>query len=182
MADRKMEIDEMISLCISGDSRAHSVLYSNYKGIVYSIALKYSKNKDEAEDISQDVFIKIFGGIKNFRGDGSFDGWIRRIAVNTSINYYRKKVQNGYHYDVDNMWDLKDDSYERMSPSVTREDMEKILEKMPEGYANCIKLHILDGYKHKEISEMLGVDINTSKSQLSRGRTMLLKIMETYFN
>ena len=182
MSAKKIDLDELISSCIAGKDQAHKILYNTYKNIVFSIALKYSKNKNDAEDISQEVFVRIFQSIKNFRGYGSFEGWIKRIAVNTSINHYRKKVSEGFHYDIDSVWDVKDDSYERIAPAVTREELEKILEKMPDGYASCIRLYVLEGYKHKEISEMLGVDINTSKSQLSRGRAMLLKIMETYFN
>ena len=182
MLNKSIDIDEIISLCALGNPKAQEILFLKYKNIVFSIALKYSKDPDDAKDISQDVFIKVFKSIGDFRRDGSFEGWVRRIAVNTSINHYNKKAHQGYHYDVDRMFDIKDDSFERMSPGLTRDDIEKILDKMPEGYAKCVRLHLLDGYKHKEISEILGVDISTSKSQLSRGRAMLLKMMETYLD
>jgi RNA polymerase sigma-70 factor (ECF subfamily) len=181
MSDKEVELQGIISSCIEGSTRAQNILYRKYSGLVFSIAFRYSKNRNDAEDLSQEIFTKIFKSLKSFRGDGSFDGWIRRIATNCSITYYRKKLSEGYSVDVDSMWSIKDDSYERIAPDVTVEELEKILEKMPGGYAKCIRLHVLEGYKHKEIAEILGVDINTSKSQLSRGRSILLKIMETYF-
>jgi RNA polymerase sigma-70 factor (ECF subfamily) len=181
MSAKEKELQEVISSCIQGSIRAQNILYRKYSGIVFSIAFRYSKNRNDAEDLSQEIFSKMFSSLGSFRWDGSFDGWVKRIAVNFSINHYRKKLTEGYSINVDSMWSIKDDSYERIAPDVTVEELEKILEKMPDGYAKCIRLYILEGYKHKEIAEMLGVDINTSKSQLSRGRSILLKMMETYF-
>jgi RNA polymerase sigma-70 factor (ECF subfamily) len=181
MSDKEIELQGIISSCIEGSTRAQNILYRKYSGLVFSITFRYSKNRNDAEDLSQEIFSKIFRSLGSFRWDGSFDGWIRRIAVNFSINHYRKKLSEGYSVDVDSMWSIKDDSYERIAPDVTVEELEKILEKMPDGYAKCIRLYVLEGYKHKEIAEILGVDISTSKSQLSRGRSILLKIMETYF-
>ncbi len=158
------EIKSIIEGCVRGDKRAQDT---------YGVCLRYAKNKMEAEDVLQEVFVKIYNNIHTYHHDGSFEGWLRRIAANTSITQYRKNLKHAYQEDVDDLVKSKNDPIEVEDLEFTAEEMMICINKLPAGYKTVFNLYVIEGFMHKEIADMLDIDVNTSKSQLSRAKTYL---------
>jgi len=146
--------------------------------LLFGICLRYSKNRSDAEDILQDVFVKIYSKIGTFNHEGSFEGWLRRIAVNTSITFYKKSLKTAFHEDIDEV-DVPD---EQLGSDFTNEELMRCVQNLPLGYRTVFNLYVIEGMKHKEISEYLGIDVNTSKSQLSRSKAHLQKMLKELEN
>jgi RNA polymerase sigma factor (sigma-70 family) len=169
------EIREMIDGCVRGEKRAQDKLYKKFSSLLFGICLRYAKNRMEAQDVLQEVFVKIYNNVHTYHHDGSFEGWLRRIAVNTSITNYRKNLKHAYQEDIDDLVRHKDDPVSHEDLEYTAEEMMKCIEKLPPGYKTVFNLYVIEGFMHKEIGDMLGIDVNTSKSQLSRAKTYLQK-------
>jgi RNA polymerase sigma-70 factor (ECF subfamily) len=167
------EIKGIIEGCVRGDKRAQDTLYKKYASLLFGICLRYAKNKMEAEDVLQEVFVKIYNNVHTYHHDGSFEGWLRRIAVNTSITHYRKNLKHAYQEDVDDLVKSKNDPIEVEDLEFTAEEMMHCINKLPTGYKTVFNLYVIEGFMHKEIADMLEIDVNTSKSQLSRAKTYL---------
>jgi RNA polymerase sigma factor (sigma-70 family) len=167
------EIKSIIEGCVRGDKRAQDTLYKKYASLLYGVCLRYAKNKMEAEDVLQEVFVKIYNNIHTYHHDGSFEGWLRRIAANTSITQYRKNLKHAYQEDVDDLIKSKNDPIEVEDLEFTAEEMMICINKLPAGYKTVFNLYVIEGFMHKEIADMLDIDVNTSKSQLSRAKTYL---------
>jgi RNA polymerase sigma-70 factor (ECF subfamily) len=167
------EIKSIIEGCVRGDKRAQDTLYKKYASLLYGICLRYAKNRMEAEDVLQEVFVKIYNNIHSYHHDGRFEGWLRRIAVNTSITQYRKNLKHAYQEDVDDLVRSKNDPMEVENLEFTAEEMMLCINKLPAGYKTVFNLYVIEGFMHKEIADMLEIDVNTSKSQLSRAKTYL---------
>jgi RNA polymerase sigma-70 factor (ECF subfamily) len=134
------------------------------------VCLRYATDKAEAEDILQDSFLKIFYNIKDFTGSGSFIGWLRKVAVNTAITHYHKNIE--YYVSVEiGITSFEEDFF-------TSDELYKVLNELPTGYRMVFNLYAVEGYKHKEIAEMLGIDTNTSKSQYSRAKAVIRDKLE----
>ena len=167
------EIKSIIEGCVRGDKRAQDTLYKKYASLLFGICLRYAKNRMEAEDVLQEVYVKIYNNIHTYHHDGSFEGWLRRIAVNTSITHYRKNLKHAYQEDVDDLVKSKNDPIEVEDLEFTAEEMMHCINKLPAGYKTVFNLYVIEGFMHKEIADMLEIDVNTSKSQLSRAKTYL---------
>jgi RNA polymerase sigma-70 factor (ECF subfamily) len=129
----------------------------------------------EAEDVLQEVYLKIYNNISSYHHDGSFEGWLRRIAVNTSITYYRKNLKHAFQEDIDDVVQHKNDPVQFDDLEFTQEELMICIGKLPTGYKTVFNLYVVEGYMHKEIADMLNIDVNTSKSQLSRAKSHLQK-------
>ena len=166
----------LIENCIKGERKSQKALYDMYSAKMYSICLRYSKNQMDAEDILQEGFVKLFNNLQRFRGEGSFDGWVRRIFVNTAIEHIRRKSLNttvgeGLENSVaDRQQNALDNLYEKdiINSSLTLSD----------GYRTVFNLYAIDGYSHKEIATKLGITESTSKSQFSRAKALLRNIIQ----
>ena len=170
--------EQIIEGCIAGDRRAQKMLYDQHSPVMLGICYRYSKSSDEAQDIMQDGFIKVFTNIESFRRQGSFEGWIKRIMVNTALNHYHKNQKN-LHHNIDEIRETKivtDDEQHRKLP-FNQVEMLKAIRSLPEGYSVIFNLYVFEKYKHREIAEMLNISINTSKSQLSKARNYLKKVL-----
>lgn len=164
---------DIIEGCVQGNRVAQEKLYKKFSGTLFAICLRYAKNRMEAEDILQEVFIKIYTHIQSYHFDGSFEGWLKRIAVNTSITYYRKALKKQLEKDLDDgIAQMPDDAFS-FDGDYSMEDMLKCIEALPIGYRTVFNMYCIEGYKHKEIADWLKIDINTSKSQLSRAKVHL---------
>jgi RNA polymerase sigma factor (sigma-70 family) len=163
---------ELVKRCLMNDSGAQELLYRRYASKMLGVCLRYAKNRMEAEDILQEGYIKVFKNLTNFKYKGSLEGWVRRIMVNTAINFYRSSLKYVQSLDDDEMND-KDMPNIAMNDLLTTKELLKIIQELPEGYRVVFNLYAIEGYSHKEIAEMLGVSENTSKSQLSRARVVL---------
>jgi RNA polymerase sigma-70 factor (ECF subfamily) len=140
--------------------------------------MRYATDKAEAEDILQESFLKIFLNIKDFSGTGSFIGWLRKVAVNTAITHYHKNLKFRYHIDIDEYVSVETGVTPFDENNFTSDELYGVLNELPTGYRMVFNLYAVEGYKHKEIAEMLAIDTNTSKSQYSRAKAVIREKLE----
>jgi len=141
--------------------------------------MSYAPERDMAQDILQDAFIKVFNKIKDFKKDGSLEGWIRKIIVNTALDHLRKQTRE-YRYVVDNDGDKEDECNPDAIENLKTEDVLKMVAELPEGARMVFNLHVLEGYTHKEIAEKMNITEGTSKSQFNRARKKLMILLNKF--
>jgi RNA polymerase sigma factor (sigma-70 family) len=164
---------QIIEGCARHERKAQQILYDKYSRLLLGICLRYSGDRAEAEDILQDSFLKIYFSIKDFSGTGSFIGWLRKVTVNTAITHYHKNLKHRYHIEIEEYVSVETGTSSFEEDFFSAEELHKVLNELPAGYRMVFNLYAVEGYKHKEIAEMLGIDINTSKSQYSRAKAVL---------
>jgi len=170
---------EILNGCLAQDKKAQRVLYKKYASSMFGICLRYCKKRAEAEDVLQEAFIKIFSNIKSYRSDGSFEGWLKRIVVNTALNYYKSNLKRCFDESIDNMNDSNMPSTQTFDPDISAADLMGMINSLADGYRLVFNMYAIEGYSHKEIADMLNISENTSKSQLSRARVILQqKVLE----
>jgi len=173
--------EELIERCRNKDSKAQKILYDRYAGLMLGICMRYVYERAEAEDILQEGFLKIFTKITEFEGRGSFEGWLKRVFVNTAITHYHKSSKhNKYHYEIGDVQESKFEKETYTESEFTRDELFKVVDSLPEGYKMVFNLYAIEGYKHKEISKLLEIDINTSKSQYSRAKKLIRKKLNQF--
>jgi len=164
---------EIIKGCAKHDRKAQQMLYDKYSRFLLGICMRYATDRSEAEDILQDSFLKIFFSIGDFSGTGSFAGWMRKVAVNTAITHYHKNLKHRYHIEIEEYVSVETGTSSFEEDLFTSDELYKVMNDLPAGYRMVFNLYAVEGYKHKEIAEMLGIDTNTSKSQYSRAKAVL---------
>lgn len=170
-----METAEMNNeILLGNDTKSQELLYRHFAPKMYGICLRFAGNQMEADDILQEGFIKVFTKLKNFRNEGSLEGWIRRTIINTAINYYRKNLRLSKFQDIDEI-DPGIPNEENIYDTLSREELLNLIKELPNGYRTVFNLNVIEGYTHKEIGQMLNISDNTSKSQLTRARSILQK-------
>ncbi len=169
---------DLIRGCLEGDRKMQEELYKRFSPKMYAVSLRYAGQNDDAQDILQDGFVKVFRNLGMYRGEGSFEGWIRRIFVNTAIEHYRRKA-NVYPVTEthENVMEARDAS---ALDSLSIKDLQAIIRQLSPGYKTVFNLYVIEGYSHKEIAEMMGISEGTSKSQLARAKAILQNIIRTY--
>lgn len=165
-----MEIDKLIKSCKQKDIKAQSQLYELYKDKLYTLCLKYCKNKEEAEDNLQDSFLEIFKNIKKFKNKGSFEGWMKRITINKAIDKYRKETEVNIII-KDNI--LPDTQIDPEELNISLHLLLSLVQELPSKYRLVFNLYELDNYSHKEISKLLDITESTSRSNLHRSKLIL---------
>jgi RNA polymerase sigma factor (sigma-70 family) len=168
-----MSDHQIIKGCAKHDRKAQKLLYEKYSRFLMGICLRYASDKTEAEDILQESFLKIFFNIKDYSGTGSFIGWLRKIAVNTAITHYHKNLKFRYYIDIEEFTSTETGIASFEEDFFTSDELFKVLNELPAGYRMVFNLYAIEGYKHKEIAEIMGIDINTSKSQYSRAKAVI---------
>lgn len=166
-------------LLLKNNSKSNELLYKHFAPKMYGICLRFAGNQMEADDILQEGFIKVFTQLKNFRNEGSFEGWIRRTFINTAINYYRKNLRFSKFHNIDEI-EVGPINEENIYDTLSKEELINLIHELPNGYRTVFNLNVIEGYTHKEIGAMLNISDNTSKSQLTRARSILqrkVKIM-----
>jgi RNA polymerase sigma factor (sigma-70 family) len=162
---------ELIKGCIKQDSQCQRLLFEQYAGKMMTVCLRYAHDVMEAEDMMQEGFIRVFSYIGQFKFEGSFEGWIRRVMVNTALKQLQKKRLS--------FSEIKDNNEQapRMEPyaysNLGEEDLMKLISQLPDGYRTIFNLNIIEGYSHEEIAKMLEIQPSTSRSQLVKARKML---------
>ena len=167
----------LINECIKGNPAAQKKLFEKFAPKMMFVCLRYCKDTNDAEDVLQEGFIKVFGYLSKYKHEGSFEGWMRRVFVNTSLDFLRKEKQlssTSSYEDVD--YKIHDDY--STSGALEAEDLMKIIMKLPKGYQVVFNLFAIEGYTHKEIAELLGISEDTSKSQYFRARASLKNYLE----
>lgn len=176
-----MNEPELIQRCKEQDRLAQQELFIRYAPLLKGICLRYTKNNDEAKDVLHDGFIKIFTKFWSFKEESSLKTWLSRIMINTAIDYIklkRKEIFLSIQEDIETIGDIKEE-HQELKESVEPERALELLQQLPEKYRIVISLFAIDGFTHKQIAEQLNISEGTSKSSLSRARSMLTKVMES---
>ena len=168
---RELTERELIKGCLEGERRCQEILYSRYARRMYAVCLRYARHELEAQDLMQEGFIRVFEKLKDFRREGSFEGWIRRIMVHTSINQYRKKSFQQERFGMERMpeGEVGPEAVGRLGEA----ELLAMVSSLPDGYRMVFNLYAVEGYDHAEIAELLGCGESTSRSQLAKARRLL---------
>jgi len=181
-SERNQNITEtdLINGCIEGNRRMQETLYQRFAPKMYAVCLRYAGTAPEAEDILQEGFIKVFKKLTSFRGEGSFEGWIRRIFVNTAIEHFRRKR---YLQPVtEKEENTVEGKYLSVLDDLAEKDVMVLIQQLSPGYRTVFNMYVVEGYTHKEIADMLGISEGTSKSQLSRAKVILQDMVKQYID
>lgn len=181
----EQRFEALVDGCLEGDRRSQQRVYELFYGKMLSVCLRYTKNTDQAKDILQDGFIKVFSSMEKYNRAGSFEGWIRRIMVNTAIDHFRR-TKNAYLLlgedrsmeefgDVEEMDDGEDNDYLDLKPA----DVINAMQKLTPAYRTVFNLYVFEEMTHKDIAETLGINIGTSKSNYAKAKANLKKILST---
>ena len=170
-----MTEEQLIKACIKEDAASQKELFLRFSGRMLGVCNRYARNSADAEDILQDAFIKVFDKLHQFKFEGSFEGWVRRIVVNTalkkySVSRYEKEV-SGYEIKEKDESILEPSAYSHL----TEKELLEMINNLPDGYRIIFNLYVIEGYQHDEIAKMLGIQAGTSRSQLVKARNMLQK-------
>ncbi|MEM9822328.1 MAG: RNA polymerase sigma factor [Bacteroidota bacterium] len=171
---------QLLEQCITGQPQSQKLLYEYFAPKMFGICLRYASDYHQAEDILQEGFIKVFHNLHRFRREGSFEGWLKRIFINTSIEYYRRSSNN---YTMP----LKEEALAlnfngKAISNLRHQDLLEVIQRLPRGYRTVFNLYAIEGYSHKEIAKMLGINEGTSKSQLARARNHLKILIQQQEN
>ncbi|MEI7595555.1 MAG: sigma-70 family RNA polymerase sigma factor [Bacteroidota bacterium] len=168
MDDEKL----LIKQCIDGHSNAQELLYRRFASKMLGVCMRYANSRMEAEDILQEGFIKIFNNLDKFQFNGSLEGWVRRIMVNSALTHYKANIKYIQSIEYDSAC-CEEVSKSEILESINTKELLKLIQTMPEGYKMVFNMFAIEGYSHKEIGELMGISESTSKSQLSRARVYL---------
>jgi RNA polymerase sigma factor (sigma-70 family) len=171
-----LSLDQLIQKCKKNDTKAQSDLYKLFSSKLFALCLKYSRNHAEAEDNLQDAFVTIFKKISQYNYKGSFEGWLKRIVINTALQCYRDKSV----FNIVNEEHFKDVYVEVETDTIDIDFLLNLIQELPDRYRLVFNLYVLDGYSHKEIAEMLNISTGTTKSNLARARMILKDKIENY--
>ncbi len=174
------ELDQIIAMCLEGSEAGFEKLYHRFYGFLFSVAQRYARDNDEAKDIVQLGFIRICKSLSQFKGEGSFKSWIKRIQINEAINHYRRvNAGNRTTYSDEMSTYEYDDSMvvseKTVLSKMSYDELYQLVLELPSSYKAVFTLYVIDGYKHSEIADMLGITVSTSKSNLSRAKAILIQ-------
>ncbi|MBL7983677.1 MAG: RNA polymerase sigma factor [Flavobacteriales bacterium] len=176
----------IIDGCLAGERRSQQRVYELFYGKMMAVCLRYTKNHDQAKDILQDGFIKVFRSMEKFNREGSFEGWIRRIMVNTAIDYFRR-AKNAYlllgeERSIEDFGEDEEDTLEDEAPEEVLDlkpaDVINAMQKLTPAYRTVFNLYVFEEMTHKEIAELLGINIGTSKSNLAKAKHNLKNLLK----
>lgn len=169
---------DLIEGCIRGDRKMQYELYERFAPKMFGVCLRYASNNEEAEDILQEGFIKVFKKIGSYRSEGSFEGWIRRIFVNTAIEHFRRKTYLQPITEVEES--TVEGKYLSVLDSLAEKDIVQLVQQLSPGYRTVFNMYVIEGYSHKQIAAELGISEGTSKSQLSRAKQILQELVQKH--
>ena len=167
----------MIKRCQAGEGKAMKYLYEHYADKMLGVCCRYVNDRDTARDLLHDGFVTVFTKISDFRGDGVFEGWLRRIFANTALGFLRKNANLNDSRQVDDLSDLRETDASVLEQMSAQELLGQI-RQMPDGYRTVLNLYAVEGYSHKEIAELLNISENTSRSQYARAKNYLQKSLQ----
>lgn len=171
-----MSLEQLISNCKKNDTKAQSQLYKLFSSKLFSVCLKYSRNYAEAEYNLQDSFVTIFNKVSQYNNKGSFEGWMKRVTINTALQRYRDKSV----FNIVNEENIEDVTVEIEDDDISIDYLLNIIQELPDRYRLVFNLYVLDGYSHKDVASMLSITTGTSKSNLARARLILKEKIENY--
>ncbi len=166
--------DKLVEKCILGNRLSQHNFYNKYSTFLFGVCIRYAKNRTDAEDILQEGFIKIFKYLKDFRNEGAIEGWMRRIIITTSFNFYKRKNLINKNIEPEHINISLSGDHDIVS-NMSHKELLKIVQGLPNGYRTVFNMNTFEGYSHKEIGNKMNISVNTSKSQLSRAKSSLQK-------
>lgn len=171
--ESKISEAELLEGCIKGDRKCQKALYDAYSGKMFGVCMRYARNYHNAEDLLQEGFIRVFNSIKSFRKDGSLEGWVRKVVINTAIEILRQAV---HVRSIDEVNGIELKPFEDgMEYEAEADELLRMIQSLSDGYRTIFNLYAMEGYSHEEIAKMLGINVGTSKSQLARAKVILQK-------
>ena len=171
-AKKKLKQTDLIASIQSGDKRAFKALFDQYAELFKGIAYRYVGNLDEANDIVQEAFIKIFKNINSYTGKGNFEGWMKRILINCSLDYI-KKIKRVVFESDEVLAKEASLTWDQAITTMSFNEILKLIDRLPKGYKTVFNLYVFEGYSHKEIGEMIGITESASRSQLTKAKVKL---------
>ena len=174
----EMDFERLVKECLKGRPEAQKQLYEHFAEGMLGVCYRYTKSKTDAEDVLQDGFVKVFRNLHQFKFEGELGGWIRRIMVNTALNYLKqnKKYQADLSYMDTSLHPVSDENPEVI---MNAKDLAELVRQLPTGYQTIFNLHAVEGFTHVEIGSMLGINEGTSRSQYSRARALLIEWLKS---
>lgn len=170
---KSLKETDLIKACKRQNAKAQRMLYDRYSPIMMGLCRRYVRGELESEDVMIKGFMKVFSKIDHFEGKGSFEGWMKRIMINESLTYIRQNKAMYLETDIEVA--EREPDFDKISTELEAKDLLKMVNELPSGYRTIFNLYAIEGYSHKEIAKLLGINENTSKSQLSRARVQLQK-------
>ncbi len=175
-----MNDTKLVRACKAGDRSAMKFLYERFYGVMLGVCQRYAAHDADAQDLVQDGFLKVFGDLHSFSGKGSLEGWIRRVMINNALMQLRKKkvefaVEDPESAGRTNYADIGDETEQNEISRIdfSKKELIDIIRTLPAGFGQVLNMYVIDGYKHREIAEILGISEGTSKSQLNRARKLM---------
>ena len=169
----------ILARCKNGERIAQQQLYEHFKGKMFAVCLRYANSRQDAEDALQEGFVKVFRDLHQFRGEGSFEGWMRRVIVNVALQNLRKQKGGLQFTELENveykLGDADDSVFEESEKAAA---LIKLMQKMPTGFRTVLNLYVMEDYSHQQIADELGISVGTSKSQLNRAKAFLKNLLE----
>lgn len=169
---------QLIDNCLQGDRLAQRKLYELYSGKMMGICLRYCRDKETAKDLLHDGFLKIYTHLDKFEGKGSFEGWMRRIMVNTALEFLRKKNDEGYNMDIEEAFTLSSDDCSALE-KMQAEELLAVIQQLPDTYRTTFNLFVIEGYSHREIAETMSITESSSRVYLTRAKQLIQQMLTT---
>ena len=174
-----MDYNKLVANCLRSKPDAQRQLYEHFAPAMLGICFRYTKSIKDAEDVLQEGFVKVFRHLHQYRNEGEPGAWIRKIMVNTALNYLKKNRK--YQYDLSfNEMSLHPVSVDDPSVTLQAKELADLVRQLPTGFQTIFNLHAIEGYSHVEIADMLGITDGTSRSQYARARALLIEWIEKY--
>ena len=164
---------ELINKCLKKDARAQEQLYKQFAPKLMGLCRRYAKNHEEAQDVFQEGFIKVFANIDKLKQPELLESWLKRIFVNTAINYFHQQKKHHHHLDTDELTEVFEDNVSNVINQLSHQELLTQIAQLPDRYRMVFNLYIIEGFKHHEIAEMLKISEGTSKSQLFKAKAFL---------
>lgn len=172
-------MDQLLKACRKGDRRAQRQLYDRFKDKMFGVCLRYANNRQDAEDMLQEGFIKVFRDLHQYNGNGSVEGWIRRVIAHAAIDYLRRQGNWARLHTMDaTQLQVEDEGNYNEEDMETAQMLILLMQKLPPGFRTVLNMYVMEGFTHKEIAATLGISEGTSKSQLSRARHLMKQLFQ----
>jgi len=176
MSESEVNEKQLISDCLRGDRNAQKKLYEHFSGKLMGVCMRYCKDRETAKDLLHDGFLKIFTHLDSFEGKGSFEGWMRRIMVNTALEYLRKQTEEGYSRDIEEAFTLTNGDYSVLE-KMQADELIKMIQRLPDAYRTTFNLFVIEGYSHREISVAMNITESSSRVYLTRAKQFLQNML-----